>query len=148
MLWNPSTRRCQKLLVTETEFPREGFCCCQYIIYEFGHECVSDDYKVVRIIQFYGISSDTFDSDVKVYSFRSNSWKRIQNVPYYLCYKMAYGMLANGALFWVVSRKPESNTARLIAAFDLATEAYRLVPQPVYSNKNFHMNVGVLEGCL
>ena len=57
-------------------------------------------------------------------------------------------MLANGALFWVVSRKPESNTARLIAAFDLATEAYRLVPQPDYSNKNFHMNVGVLEGCL
>ena len=38
---------------------------------------MNDDYKVVKIIQFYGISSDTFDSDVKVYSLRSISWKRI-----------------------------------------------------------------------
>ncbi|KAM7528796.1 hypothetical protein LguiB_032206 [Lonicera macranthoides] len=36
----------------------------------------------------------------------------------------------------------------LIAAFDLRSEEYRLVPQPEYSIKNFDMKVDVLEECL
>ncbi|CDP17261.1 unnamed protein product [Coffea canephora] len=141
ILWNPSTRRYQKLPLTETELPGEG-------IYGFGYDCVSDDYQVVKIVQFYGVSSDTFDSEVKIYSLRSNSWKRIQDFPYYLRYRRVYGMLANGVLHWLVTRNPKSYTAVLIAAFDLATEEYRLVPQPIESDKNFHMNVEVLGGCL
>lgn len=83
-----------------------------------------------------------------VYSLRSNSWQRIQDFPYYLRYKRCYGVLACGALHWIVSRKYESDTANLIAAFDLATNEYRLVDQPKFPKKGFHMNVGELEGCL
>ena len=57
-------------------------------------------------------------------------------------------MLACGALHWVVSRKPESDQAKFIAAFDLGTEGYRVVPQPEFGDKEFHMNVGELDGCL
>lgn len=57
-------------------------------------------------------------------------------------------MLVGSALHWVVSRKPESDTANLVAAFDLTTEEYLLVPQPEFSSKDFHMNIGELEGCL
>ncbi|KAH7836720.1 hypothetical protein Vadar_004760 [Vaccinium darrowii] len=114
-----------------------------------GYDPVSDDYKVVRFIQFYGQDVwDSFDSEVKVYSMKSHSWRRIQDFPYYLRYKRSYGELVGSALHWVVSRKPESDVANLIAAFDLTSEEYRLVPQPEFSEKDFHMNIGELEGCL
>ncbi|KAF7113714.1 hypothetical protein RHSIM_RhsimUnG0110600 [Rhododendron simsii] len=58
------------------------------------------------------------------------------------------GVLVGSALHWVVSQKPESDTANLVVAFDLTTEEYLLVPQPEFSSKDFHMNIGELEGCL
>lgn len=147
-IWNPSTRRYRKLPVEEIEFP-DYFTSCQYIIYGLGYDPVTVDYKVVRFIQFYGKDVwDSFDSEVKVYSMKSNLWRRIQDFPYYLRYKRCYGVLVGSALHWVVSRKPESDTANLIAAFDLTTEEYLLVPQPEFSSKDFHMNIGELEGCL
>ncbi|XP_059645948.1 F-box protein CPR1-like [Cornus florida] len=147
VLWNPSTRKHRKLPVAPIEFPPE-FTFPQFFIYGLGYDSVSDDYKLVRIVQFYGIDHDSFDSEVKVYSLKSNSWRRIQDFPYYLLYKRVNAAVVNGALHWVVSRKPESDTANLIAAFDLGVEEYRLVPQPDYLDKDFHMNVGVLGGCL
>ncbi|KAI8000265.1 F-box protein CPR1 [Camellia lanceoleosa] len=146
-IWNPSTRKHRNLPSTPIEFP-DYFTSCQYIIYGFGYDSLTDDYKLVRMIQFYGDDWDSFDSEVKVYSLKSNSWRRIQDFPYYLRYKRGYGVLVGSALHWVVSRKYESDTANLVAAFDLTDEKYRLVPQPEFSDKDFHMNVGELDGCL
>ncbi|GMP75729.1 hypothetical protein CsSME_00032713 [Camellia sinensis var. sinensis] len=84
------------------------------------------------MIQFYGDDWNSFDSEVKVYSLKSNSWRRIQDFPYYLRYKRGYGVLVGSALHWVVSRKYDSDTANL----------------PEFSDKDFHMNVGELDGCL
>uniref|UniRef100_A0A2N9I2J9 F-box domain-containing protein n=1 Tax=Fagus sylvatica TaxID=28930 RepID=A0A2N9I2J9_FAGSY len=44
--------------------------------------------------------------------------------------------------------KAESDRTNLILAFDLGVEEYRLVPRPDFSDKDCHMNVGVLGGCL
>lgn len=150
VLWNPSTRKHHLSPVAEIEFPdTDCFTFCQYIIFGFGYDEINDDYKVVRIIQFYGEDVwDSFENEVKVFSLKQNSWRRIQDFPYYLRYKRSWGILANGALHWVVSRKPESDPSNVIAAFDLASEEYRLVPQPDYLDTNFHMNVDVLRGCL
>ncbi|KAK2984010.1 hypothetical protein RJ640_024224 [Escallonia rubra] len=144
ILWSPSTRKYQKLPATRIV----GMGICQYVVYGFGFDCASDDYKVVRMVQFYGADDDSFGSEVKVYSLNSNSWQRIQDFPYYLRYKLCHGVLASRALHWVVSRKPESDAENLIAAFDLGSEEYRLVPQPEYCDNGFHMNVGVLGGCI
>ena len=65
--------------------------------------------------------------------------------------KSVSGVLAGGALHWVVSRKHrwlDRPSGDLIAAFDLRSEEYSLVPQLEYSIKNFDMKVDVLEGCL
>ncbi|XP_059659073.1 F-box protein CPR1-like [Cornus florida] len=107
------------------------------MVFGFGYDCVHDDYKVVRMVEFYGKD-------------KSNLWRRIQDFPYYLWYRgRASGVFASGALHWVVSPKPESDKSRLIAAFDLADKEYRLVPQPDnYSLVNSHMSMVVLEGCL
>ncbi|PON58761.1 F-box domain containing protein [Trema orientale] len=119
-----------------------------YIIFGFGYDPINDDYKLVRMVQFFGRDSDSFDSEVKVYSAKSNTWKRISDFPYYLCYKRGYGVLASNALHWVVSQTPESDISKFIVAFDLVTEEYREVPQPDYVDEDFHMNVEVLRGSL
>uniref|UniRef100_A0A2N9I8H1 F-box domain-containing protein n=1 Tax=Fagus sylvatica TaxID=28930 RepID=A0A2N9I8H1_FAGSY len=148
VLWNPSTRKYKKLPVTIMEFPHDGFCVCQFVIYGFGYDEKSDDYKVVRLVQFYADDNDLWESEVKVYSLKNDSWNRVQDCPYYLRYKRGYGMLASGALHWVVNPKAESDKTNLILTFDLGVEEYRLVPQPDFVDKDFHMNVGVLGGCL
>ncbi|KAA8516862.1 hypothetical protein F0562_017320 [Nyssa sinensis] len=150
VVWNPSIRKHRKLPLMQIEFPPglRGSCFSHFVVYGFGHDVVNDEYKLVRMVQFYGVDLDSFESEVKVCNLKSNSWRRIPDFPYYLLYKQWNGMLVSGALHWVVTRKPESDTANLIAAFDIRTEDYRLVPQPEYSDENFHMNVGVLGGCL
>ncbi|XP_059639156.1 F-box protein CPR1-like [Cornus florida] len=141
--WNPSTRKHHKLPVTPIEFSRKHWSSSD-TIYGFGYDGVSDDYKVVRIVEYYSKDDgDSFDSEVKVCNLKSNTWRRIQALPCYLLYDRN-ATLANGALHWLVCRKPYSDRANLIAAFDLGVEEYRLVPQPDYSDKSFEMNVVVL----
>ncbi|XP_074307550.1 F-box protein CPR1-like [Silene latifolia] len=149
IFYNPATRRHHVVPASDIEFPPgDSFTCCDRTVYGFGYDHVNDDYKLVRAIQFMG--DDEFDSEVKVYSLNSGSWRRIRDFPrqYYLTYKRAWGFYVNGCLHWVVTRKPESDGTKLIIAFDLGSEEYKIVSQPEYSDGEFHMNVGVLKGCL
>ncbi|KAM6601921.1 hypothetical protein CsatA_021530 [Cannabis sativa] len=147
-LWNPFTKRYRNLPNTELEFAGKDFCICQYIIYGFGYDPIHDDYKLIRLVQYIGDEDDSFDSEVKVYSLKTKSWKRIKDFPYYLCYKNAYGVLVDNALHWVVSRKPESDVSNLIGAFDIVSEEYYVVPQPDFVDCDFHMTLNVLGSCL
>jgi len=151
ILYNPATRKHRELPFSSIEFPDSDFLLlCERIVYGFGYDHVHDDYKVVRIIQFFEQNPDLYDSEVKVYSLKTGSWRRIADFPreYYLSYKRASGVYVNGYLHWVVARKPESDGTQLIVAFDLGSEECRVVPQPKYSTGEFHLNVGVLQGWL
>ncbi|XP_059628783.1 F-box protein CPR1-like, partial [Cornus florida] len=151
VLWNFSTRKHHKLPVAPIiEFLR-GLGIWSFIGYGFGYDSIRDDYKLVRIVQYYGEKDDSLYFEVMVYSLKSNSWQRIQDFPYYLPYNP--GLLQNavfvrGALHWIVCREPRSVEANLIAAFDLGVEEYRLVPQPDYLDKNIGMSLGSLGDCL
>ncbi|GMN36501.1 hypothetical protein TIFTF001_006057 [Ficus carica] len=148
-LWNPSTRRYRKLPVSDIEFPPGNFPIVQFIVYGFGYDPISDDYKLVRMVQFFGDDGeDSFDSEVKIYSAKSNTWKRISDFPHYLRYKRGFGKLANNALHWVVSRKPLSDVSKLVFALDLVTEEYWQVPLPDFRDENLHINVEALGGSL
>ncbi|KAK8559719.1 hypothetical protein V6N13_016455 [Hibiscus sabdariffa] len=122
-LWNPSTRRSQMLPFTDIEFPpwSLGF---QFIVHGFGYDPISDDYKLVRMVQFHGKDQDSVDSEVKVYSLRTNSWRRVKDFPFYHTNQYQIGVLVNNALHWVASKKRESDTRSFVAAFDLETEEY------------------------
>ncbi|THG03641.1 hypothetical protein TEA_014491 [Camellia sinensis var. sinensis] len=103
----------------------------------------------MRTTQFQGKNWDLFESEVRVYSLKSNSWRRIQDFPYYLWHSFQHGVFVGGALHWVVSRNYESDSVNfLVAAFDLTNEEYRLVPQPEFSDEGFYICVGELDGCL
>ncbi|KAG5565004.1 hypothetical protein RHGRI_001020 [Rhododendron griersonianum] len=144
-IWNPSTRRCQELPYTKTDYPVYHVF-AKHEMYGFGYDSIIDDYKMVRV-QFFQIGIDDFVSSVKVYSMKSNSWRKIRDFPYCLYYGQGCAVLVGSTLHWVVCRLP-SDTAKFVAALDLTTEDYRVVPQPEFSDNAFDMNVAELGGCL
>lgn len=147
VLWNPSTRKSRKLPYASIEFQNLSSY-HESRIYGFGYDRVSHDYKVVRIVVIKGIDDAFFDFEVKVYSVGSNSWHRAEKFPRYRKLQRAGGVLAGGALHWVVTEDPDSYNPGLIVGFDLGSEAFNLVPQPEYSNANFFMDLQSLGGCL
>lgn len=125
---------------------------CNARVYGFGYDSVNEDYKLLRISQFIDLDSGGFvsESEVKVYSLRTNEWKKVEDMSYVLPPTRKNGILVSGALHWVVTRrfKFDEAEADLIIGFDLTAEKFREVPLPDFTNDKFHMDVGVLGGCV
>ncbi|XP_028096475.1 F-box/kelch-repeat protein At3g23880-like [Camellia sinensis] len=117
--WNQTTGK-RKI------FPSFGKGFILSISYGFGYDSSNDDYKVVRISNF----NDSFE--VKIYSLRTDSWRKIQDFPSNIIgfHSMDSGKLANGSLNWVGINP--SDHSWVITALDLAEETYRDIPQPNY----------------
>ncbi|KAL3516166.1 hypothetical protein ACH5RR_023068 [Cinchona calisaya] len=120
-LWNPSTRKHRILPEAKFEIPNILKGDVQ-TIYGIGNDFVNDDYKVVSMVQIDTVDDDVY-SQVKVYSLKSDSWRSVEDFPYYFDWGNS-GKLANGALHWVVKASAKSESENLIAAFDLGTEEY------------------------
>ncbi|KAL2932212.1 F-box protein CPR1 [Bienertia sinuspersici] len=151
LVYNPATRKKRVIPVSPVDIP--GYVVlCDRIVYGFGYDHVNDDYKLLRIIQSREKTIDFHVTEVKLYSLNSNCWKRVRDFPseYYISYGMCWGVHVNGCLHWLAIRKPQSDGAKEIVAFDLKTEEYKVVPQPKYSRgaKEFFVIEGVLDGCL
>ncbi|XP_054778733.1 F-box protein CPR1-like [Prosopis cineraria] len=144
-LWNPSIRKHRILPLLPVERrPESDASLFAARVYGFGYDSFSDDYKLLRISYFIDLHSRTFDSQVKIYSLRTNCWKTIQRMPYALCCARTMGVFVGGALHWVVTRKLEPDAPDLIIAFDLKYENFREVPLPELGNQNFQMDVALL----
>lgn len=160
-LFNPATRQLFKLPVEYIDLPDKS-CIRGFVFYGFGHDLVSDDYKVVRMVQFKKDEDDNLgcfvEYEVKVFSLKNRSWTRIKKLPNYLrfmfqfyfhlLHRRGYGVYVNGVVHWVSPRRPEFGIGNLIVAFDLGLEEFRLLPQPNYGahEKDFVLDVGALEG--
>lgn len=147
--WNPSMKAHRLLPFLPSERIRApGMCIRVPRVYGFGYDVVNDDYKLVRVSQFIGLDYLSFESEVKVFSLRTNEWKGIQDLPYALCYTKKMGVHVNGFLHWVVIRKLGVDENELVVALDLVAESYNEVPLPELMNNQFQMDLGVLNGCL
>ncbi|XP_074336279.1 uncharacterized protein LOC141673433 [Apium graveolens] len=134
-LFNPSTRNARKLPSAPAEFPR-SFHEVETSICGFGYDHVNDNYKVVKIaecqIQFHGFM-------VVVYSLKTNSWKRIHNVPSNIVFYLKWGVFASGALHWLASKNP-GHCLETIVGFDLGPEQFKEVPFPALNKKYLERN--------
>ncbi|KAB2015377.1 hypothetical protein E1A91_D08G021400v1 [Gossypium mustelinum] len=123
-LWNPSTRKFQVLPFSEI-----GFSSPSSTYYGFGYDPISDDYKLIRMVQSHGNNDEYFHSEAKVYSLRSNCWRRIKDVCFYHKFSREFGFLANNALHWMVFKTPQSRNQELVG-FDLGSEEFRFLELP------------------
>ncbi|XP_058198440.1 F-box/kelch-repeat protein At3g06240-like [Rhododendron vialii] len=134
-LLNPSTRECKKLpifpfVVDSAEYLDAN-------LYGVGYDSSTDDYKVVIVSR----------KIVAVYSLRTDSWRRIQDVDFSL--KESSGrVFVNGCLHGICWR----DSCHRIVAFDLSDEVVREVPQPPWycgiGSEIASYWVAVLGGCL
>lgn len=118
-IWNPSTGD-YKIL------PDPGISPIGEYAYGFGYDSSTNDYKLLVTAYFISVVHET-----KVFSLKTNSWKRIQNQPH--CYSLdcydSAGTLFNGALHWQV--EVGDLFEEKIIAFDLADSKFREVPLPM-----------------
>ncbi|OVA01216.1 F-box domain [Macleaya cordata] len=133
-----ATKEYKKIPKTPIEHPM-GYGIIRAIKYGFGYDCNIEDYKLVRIVDFYG-----YDSEVKVYTLGSNSWRRIQYIPYNFSVGSIFGVLVNGALHWIAKHYIRSEASRLILSLDIRDETFQEVPQPENLNDQLHITFGVL----
>ncbi|KAI9391924.1 hypothetical protein POPTR_006G012900v4 [Populus trichocarpa] len=152
-LYNPCTREYKILPSTlfELRIPSgkeyDKFC-WERTLYGFGYDPINEDYKVVKIVDYYGNTIDRcFFSEVKVYSLmKSNSWKRIKGYPNY------YAIFQPDAVHWTASteiiRRDLSPT--MIVAFGFGVEGFRIIAKPAdyLANEHDYFDLGVLGGCL
>uniref|UniRef100_A0A1J3FQG9 F-box protein CPR30 n=1 Tax=Noccaea caerulescens TaxID=107243 RepID=A0A1J3FQG9_NOCCA len=159
-IFNPSTRQIHRLPAEIVDLP-EGSTTRGYVFYGFGYDSVNDDYKIVRMVQCKGGKADElvlgFPYEIKVFSLKRNSWKRIKRVLpaiqllfyfyYHLLYRRGYGVLASNSLHWVLPRRPGLIGFNTIIRFDLASEEFEILGFPeVLAHEN--IDIGVLDGRL
>jgi F-box interacting protein len=78
-----------------------------------------------------------------------NSWKKVDDMPYVLCYTRKMGILVSGCVHWVVTRahQVDQPATELVIGFDIAKETFGEVPMPEM-DRRCQIDVGFLEGCL
>ncbi|KAL0396860.1 UNVERIFIED_CONTAM: F-box protein CPR1 [Sesamum calycinum] len=140
-LWNPSTRISTKLPPVEVKMI-PGF----YNIFGFGYNESSDDYKVLGIFCAFG-NVGVYESVVKLYSLKTNSWKRIED------FKGGEplddsGKFAGGKLHFSTIRGIGLDFRWDIVSLDLDTEAYGILEQPDYGEGPLESSLGVVGGCI
>ncbi|XP_074352021.1 F-box protein CPR1-like [Apium graveolens] len=122
VLCNPATRKYRTLPLVPSMLDEE-FKGVEYPLCGFGYDRVNDDYKVVKI----GDSEEC--TVVIVYSLKSNTWKRIQDIgrDFRIIYKR--GTFVGGALHWIAKKYPR-NRFDIVFGVDLGLEQFKEDPFP------------------
>ncbi|KAI8556192.1 hypothetical protein RHMOL_Rhmol05G0232900 [Rhododendron molle] len=137
-IWNPSTGKYKGL----PDFEMAYIC---YSWFGFGYDEGIDDYKVVGF--FFDDRTGGFEPEVKVYTLRSDSWRRIEGSTH-LVPRGASATFVNRALHWI-HWPGYGAPSHIIVSLDLVKETYGEVSTPQYRRGYFHdFSMGVLNGCL
>ncbi|CAL9226440.1 unnamed protein product [Arabidopsis halleri] len=159
-IFNPSTRKIHRLPIEPLDFP-ERHITREYVFYGLGFDSVSDDFKVVRMLQSRlkgGKENFGCPVEIKVFSLKKNSWKRVClmfevqilfiHYYYHLLPRGGYGVLANNHLHWILPRRQGIIAFNAIIRFDLASDDLGVLsfPRALYTEDD--MDIGVLDGCV
>ncbi|XP_026398258.1 F-box/kelch-repeat protein At3g06240-like [Papaver somniferum] len=116
------------------------FCYCKYAI---GYDDRIDGFKVVRLVWF-----DGDFSKYQVYTLKSNSWRRLEDIPYsdLRAGKPEMQVSVNGATHWLTSCAYEPG--KVILSFDFKDERFNMMPVPRFCNVYPETNLCSLGGSL
>ncbi|KAF9612656.1 hypothetical protein IFM89_003131 [Coptis chinensis] len=160
-LWNPSTKEYRTLPAeTLTKFSKDQKRYYYEDVYGFGYDPTNDDYKVIRIVCNYDITSKGYKtnchvSEVHLYSLRANTCRMI-DIPYFIHSpfqhknNLVLGTFFNGAIHWFGNHilATTDEFPWRIVSFDIAKEECKEIPQPDFDKSSLaSIDLGVLEGC-
>ncbi|KAF7813727.1 F-box/kelch-repeat protein [Senna tora] len=120
-MWNPSTASYKRLPYFSMPSQFSPF------IYGFGYDASNDDY--LALIAAYNPSDANYASNSQIFSFKSNSWKKLEgtNFPYInIVDEPLAGSFLNGAIHWLAYRHDTS--VQLILGFDLTERKFMEIP--------------------
>ncbi|XP_059632812.1 F-box/kelch-repeat protein At3g23880-like [Cornus florida] len=141
-LCNPTTRHCKKL-------PPSGRWVGNFGFYGFGYDSSIDDYMAVKAHCSYSKITKTTVYRIKLYSRRTNSWKRARDFPYAGKILQDKGEFVNGSLHWLGLPLGQGSKLFTITCFDLEKKKFGEMSVPDCGNIEIRMLiVGVLKGCL
>lgn len=152
VVWNPFSRNHRILPESAVDYPSEIHSYSK-TTYGFGYDSRNDDYKVVRVVEFRNeISHEWIGSETKVYSLKSNLWRRVEDFGYPLPFlKGKWRVHINGALHTLVEDSDYMYLSRSvrIMAFSVETETHYTVPLPPdMLIKDLDMRLDVIGGFL
>lgn len=140
LLLNPLTKRHRVLPTFYRDLSR-----CVPSLEGFGFDVGSGDFKLVKILAFGKPMNYT---EVAVFSLRVNSWRRIQDFPYFWVTGRC-SVFVNGALHWAAALNQDADRNDIIIAFDLKSEEFYQVPlPPIVGIEGYYIVVEALGGCL
>ncbi|CAI9762578.1 unnamed protein product [Fraxinus pennsylvanica] len=127
VLWNPSIGSHRILPFTLVEIEAlEGRKYRHYTFsYGFGYDNVTDDHQVVRFV----LDNYNGEYEVKVYSLKLDTWKKIENIPLISIFRVSRPSFADGSMKWLVQEKQPNSTFSLLVLC-LRTKALRSVSLP------------------
>ncbi|RHN72952.1 putative F-box domain-containing protein [Medicago truncatula] len=129
--WNPNIRKHQIIPNLPVSIPQsETKIHYAFFTYGFGFDPLSSDYKLIRISWFVDLQNSTFDSYVRLFTSKTNSWKVLPSIDYVLCYALTMGVFVENSLHWITVKNPDGLHPRLIVAFNLTLELFNEVPFP------------------
>ncbi|XP_059314412.1 F-box/kelch-repeat protein At3g23880-like [Lycium ferocissimum] len=122
-LWNPSIRKYKKLPSYTLSLSSRN-CEVRLSDFNFGfaYDEFQDDYKVVGVFPVYRYAGSLCRVEVKIYSLRSNSWRRVGDFQGRELLDHS-AKFVNGKLHWL-------DRGRNIISIDLAHEIWVEVEQP------------------
>ncbi|KAL7103082.1 hypothetical protein ACP275_08G159000 [Erythranthe tilingii] len=130
VLWNPFSRDYKILpdCPVESAAPANSY---SKTGYEFGYDARNDDYKVIRVSDFrHKITHASIANETKIYSLKTNSWRRIDPLPSPPPYlQLNWRVHLNGAVHTLVEDPENANGARIMC-FSLETETLRPMKMP------------------
>ncbi|KAB2627427.1 F-box protein CPR30-like [Pyrus ussuriensis x Pyrus communis] len=131
VLWNPSIRKFKKIpSPTFEQSPSSDK--HMYLGYGFGYDSTNDDYKLLGITNF-----NMAMHQYEIYSLKSNSWRKIRNMPCEFHMIVSRILFSNGALSWLAQNMLDIKMH--VVTFELASKKYHWFPTPV--DENVHTEV-------
>lgn len=148
--WNPNTRK-HSVIPESPILHRSSDSIIRYfikVVHGFGYDPFTGDYKFIKILTFVDSQDILFDTELRLFSSITNSWKVFPNsMPYVVRDSMVVGVYVNHSLHWVM--KPNLHSPHLIViAINLTLENFNEVPLPEIGRERINICIAVLGGCL
>jgi len=149
VLWNPTTSESKVIPTSPIEnIPPDRT--PWLFLHGFGYDHVSDDYKVIQMIDFFAENSEGDEGDLiwedksydplwEVYSLKNNSWKKLDfdmRNCYFYSSLGGMGVYTDGFLHWW-AKSESKNIEECLLSFDFSNEVLLKTPKPSNMDGSF-----------